>query len=209
MTSNLTQHGFDGNTSASSSSTNDNVIGSTFDDNYYSWSQPQRVIHARQTKLYLEPFSDNMVITASYLQHSNRSYPIKYLKTIQIIKLQGRPSIITQKITNLLGLIAISIGLVLVISPVLLLFRLFGLLNIIISMIYLARFYWNIAHQKNGEYGLLIEIHHDIPRVITSNSLKAIQMTYRAILERLENSEPITGLLFVDMYTGEVQSNCQ
>ena len=66
-------------------------------------------------------------------------------------------------------------------SPMLLLFRIFGLLNVVVSMGYLIRFYWNITHQQIGEYGLLIEIQHDVQRVITSHSLKAIQMTYRAV----------------------------
>ena len=151
----------------------------------------------------IELFRDEAQVTATELLYGENRYSLGDVDALQILKLQRRRSVIQKKLSNFLAGILISLGLVLLFSPLFWPVRVFGIILTMASIGYVVYFNWWIEQRGRGEFGLLMTTKCNTQVVITSHSLRAIQALYQIMFRRLEgntgNSEPLT----VNMYTGE------
>ncbi|MEO1445123.1 MAG: hypothetical protein AAFV46_02605 [Cyanobacteria bacterium J06635_11] len=157
----------------------------------------------RQKGCVVEPFTDNVLVTPNNLLYADQNYFLKDIASFQVVKLSCRKSAIHKKFVNLLGTIAITIGLILLYAAPAPL-SLIGSGMAGLSILYLSLFYWRLLHQKVGEYGLLVHLHPGHRRVITSHSLRAIQNLFQALLQCLERPEETDNFVSVNMYTGDI-----
>lgn len=157
-----------------------------------------------QRRCVVEVFTDNVLVTANNLLYADKNYSLKEIASFQVVKLKCRKSIIHKKFINLLGTTLITTGVILVVGSAIPLLRWVGGSMALLSLIYLAVFYWRLLHQKIGEYGLLVHMQFGHSRVITSHSLRAIQNLLRALLQCLERPEETDNFWSVNMYTGDI-----
>ncbi|MEM1255591.1 MAG: hypothetical protein AAGI69_24395 [Cyanobacteria bacterium P01_H01_bin.21] len=157
----------------------------------------------------VELFWDEVLITATELFYGEAVYRLDDIDSLQILKLHRRRTIIQKKITNFLAGIVATIGLLLIITPVLwLLIRGLGGILLVGSLGYAVYFNWWLEQRRRGEFGLLMTMKVDSKVVITSHSLAAIQTLYQIMFRRLDRGNPAAESLMVNMYTGEIIQTC-
>ncbi|MEO1353438.1 MAG: DUF6232 family protein [Cyanobacteria bacterium J06635_15] len=165
---------------------------------------PRRTMGAMPNSYAVEAYCDEVMLTADDLMYGEHVYPLQNIISMQIIKLHKKQRRLKTKDRNFVGLAAIAAGIVLALSPLVLILRAFGLTLAVASVVYLLIFYLIIGEQQTGEYGLLVEMKRGIKRVLTSHSLRAIQKLYHLLFHRLQKYNPANETLIVNMYTGEV-----
>ena len=151
----------------------------------------------------VEPYCDEATITATDLRYGNHVYLLQDILSMQIIKLRKQRWNFGAKTRAFGGLTASVAGLIIAFKPPVPTAGLFGLLIAIVSTTYLLIFYLFIGPRKTGEYGLLIETNPGTKRVLTSNSLRAIQTLYKVLFNRFQQYNPTAETLIVNMYTSE------
>ncbi|MEM6255106.1 MAG: hypothetical protein AAF821_19500 [Cyanobacteria bacterium P01_D01_bin.156] len=166
-------------------------------------TSPQQISKPTSGTYTIELFRDEAQVTATELLYGDSIYVLNDIDALQILKLQRRRSVIQKKLSNFLAGVLITFGLVLMLSPLFWLIKLFGLLLTLASVGYVVYFNWWIEQRRRGEFGLLLTTKLNTQVVITSHNLKAIQSLYQIMFGRLDggniHGEPLT----VNMYTGE------
>lgn len=162
--------------------------------------------YIRQRGCVVEPFTDNVLVTPNNLLYADKNYFLKDISSFQVVKLSCRKSAVHKKFLNLLGTLTITISLILYFSSNSPMLHLASGFLIAATVAYLSFFYWQLLHQKVGEYGLLVHMQPGYRRVITSHSLRAIQNLFQALLQCLERPEETNNFLSVNMYTGDIYS---
>lgn len=162
--------------------------------------------YSRQRGCVVEPFTDNVLVTPNNLLYADKNYFLKDISSFQVVKLSCRKSAVHKKFLNLLGTLIITIGLILYFSSNQPILHLVSGFLIAAMVTYLSFFYWQLLHQKVGEYGLLIHMQPGHRRVITSHSLRAIQNLFQSLLQCLERPEETDNFVSVNMYTGDIYS---
>ncbi|MEO0457474.1 MAG: DUF6232 family protein [Cyanobacteria bacterium P01_A01_bin.114] len=164
----------------------------------------RRTLDAAPNSYAVDAYCDEVLITCDDLLYGTHAYPLQNIISMQIIRLRQKGAGLTSKPRHFVGLAAIAAGLILALSPLALAVRLLGLFIAVASAVYLLMSYLKVGEQKNGEYGLLVEMKLGIRRVLTSHSLRAIQRLYHLLFDRLQQYNPTAETLIVNMYTGEV-----
>ncbi|MEL6131291.1 MAG: hypothetical protein AAFR30_15480, partial [Cyanobacteria bacterium J06628_4] len=125
------------------------------------------------------------------------------IDSLQILKLHRKRSVIQKKLSNFLAAVIMTVGLVLLFSPLPWPVRILDLIMVIGSISYVVYFNWWIEQRRRGEFGLVMTMKIDSKVVITSHSLKAIQTLYQIMFRRLDMANLSEQSLMVNMYTGE------
>ncbi|MEO1509193.1 MAG: DUF6232 family protein [Cyanobacteria bacterium J06633_23] len=151
----------------------------------------------------VELFWDEAMVTATELLYGKATYPLKNIDSLQILKLHRKRSVIQKKLSNFLAAVIMTVGLVLLFSPLPWPVRILDLIMVIGSISYVVYFNWWIEQLRRGEFGLVMKMKIDSKVVITSHSLKAIQTLYQIMFRRLDMANLSEQSLMVNMYTGE------
>ena len=168
-------------------------------------SPPQQHSEAKANAAYtVELFWDEARVTATELLYGETIYPLKNIDSLQIQKLHRRRSVIKKKLSNFLVVMIMTIGVVLLFTPLSWLFRLLDLVLIMASISYAIYFNWWVEQRRRGEFGLIMTMKVESQVVITSHSLKAIQALYQIMFRRLDLANPNDESLMVNMYTGDI-----
>ncbi|MEL7506823.1 MAG: DUF6232 family protein [Cyanobacteria bacterium J06554_1] len=164
-------------------------------------SQPNA--DAKPNSYTVELFWDEAMVTATELLYGKATYPLKNIDSLQILKLHRKRSVIQKKLSNFLAAVIMTVGLVLLFSPLPWPVRILDLIMVIGSISYVVYFNWWIEQRRRGEFGLVMTMKIDSKVVITSHSLKAIQTLYQIMFRRLDMANLSEQSLMVNMYTGE------
>ncbi|MEO0395317.1 MAG: DUF6232 family protein [Cyanobacteria bacterium P01_A01_bin.137] len=158
---------------------------------------------AKPNSYTVELFWDEAMVTATELLYGQATYPLKNIDSLQILKLHRKRSVIQKKLSNFLAGVMMTVGLVLLFSPLPWPVRILDLIMVIGSISYVVYFNWWIEQRRRGEFGLVMTMKIDSKVVITSHSLKAIQALYQIMFRRLDMANLGDKSLMVNMYTGE------
>ncbi len=164
-------------------------------------SQPNA--DAKPNAYTVELFWDEAMVTATELLYGKATYPLKNIDSLQILKLHRKRSVIQKKLSNFLAGVIMTVGLVMLFSPLPWPVRVLDLMMVIGSISYVVYFNWWIEQRRRGEFGLVMTMKIDSKVVITSHSLKAIQTLYQIMFRRLDVANLGEQPLMVNMYTGE------
>ena len=164
-------------------------------------SQPNA--DAKPNAYTVELFWDEAMVTATELLYGKATYPLKNIDSLQILKLHRKRSVIQKKLSNVLAGVIMTVGLVMLFSPLPWPIRVLDLMMVIGSISYVVYFNWWIEQRRRGEFGLVMTMKIDSKVVITSHSLKAIQTLYQIMFRRLDVANLGEQPLMVNMYTGE------
>ncbi|MEO0432149.1 MAG: DUF6232 family protein [Cyanobacteria bacterium J06656_5] len=164
-------------------------------------SQPNA--DAKPNAYTVELFWDEAMVTATELLYGKATYPLKNIDSLQILKLHRKRSVIQKKLSNFLAGVIMTVGLVMLFSPLPWPIRVLDLMMVIGSISYVVYFNWWIEQRRRGEFGLVMTMKIDSKVVITSHSLKAIQTLYQIMFRRLDVANLGEQPLMVNMYTGE------
>lgn len=156
----------------------------------------------------VEVFRDEALITTTELLYGQTAYSLKDIDSLQILKLHRRRSIFQKKLSNFIAGIVATVGCILLLSSHAWFMYVLDVTLVIGSISYVIYFNWWVEQRRRGEFGLVMTIKHDVKVVITSHSLKAIQTLYQILFRRLDKTNSTDDPLVVNMYTGEVTSNC-
>ena len=164
-------------------------------------SQPNA--DAKPNAYTVELFWDEAMVTATELLYGKATYPLKNIDSLQILKLHRKRSVIQKKLSNFLAGVIMTVGLVMLFSPLPWPVRVLDLMMVIGSISYVVYFNWWIEQRRRGEFGLVMTMKINSKVVITSHSLKAIQTLYQIMFRRLDVANLGEQPLMVNMYTGE------
>ncbi|MEM9976104.1 MAG: DUF6232 family protein [Cyanobacteria bacterium P01_D01_bin.2] len=164
-------------------------------------SQPNG--EAKPNSYTVELFWDEAMVTATELLYGKATYPLKNIDSLQILKLHRKRSVIQKKLSNFLAAVIMTVGLVLLFSPLPWPVRILDLIMVTGSISYVVYFNWWIEQRRRGEFGLVMTMKIDSKVVITSHSLKAIQTLYQIMFRRLDMANLSAESLMINMYTGE------
>lgn len=165
---------------------------------------PQPASGAQMRSYTVEPFQDEATVTASLLRYGSRAYPLKLVMALQIIRLRRRRSALQKRLLNFVAGVVAAVGVAVAVGLATLLAIAAGIALTLASLAYFVYNTWFADPQRQGEYGLLVELRPSTKAVVTSPSLEAVQKLYQVLRHRIDNPAPGEADLRVNMYTGEL-----
>ena len=153
---------------------------------------PQPASGAQMRSYTVEPFQDEATVTASLLRYGSRAYPLKLVMALQ------------KRLLNFVAGVVAAVGVAVAVGLATLLAIAAGIALTLASLAYFVYNTWFADPQRQGEYGLLVELRPSTKAVVTSPSLEAVQKLYQVLRHRIDNPAPGEADLRVNMYTGEL-----